>query len=46
MSNVIFLEQYSHLEGPKDPDKPLKVHFCDIYLTDLVRKGTNMAFEG
>ena len=30
---VLFLEQYSHLEGPKESDKPVTVHFDDIYYT-------------
>ena len=41
MSNVLFLEQYSHVEGPKD-----FVNFTLYFLTDFVKKGKNMAFGG
>ena len=49
MSNVLFLEQYSHVEGPKESVKPLNVHFDDIYLdflADLFGKDIYMAFGG
>ena len=41
MSNVLFLEQYSHVEGPKD-----FVNFTLDFLTDFVKKGENIALGG
>ena len=32
LSIVLFLEEYNHVEGPKEPKEQLKVYFDDIYL--------------